>query len=107
MKSVTLGCKVSPEEKREVEQTARNLGMDKSGYLRARLFQGHEKIQQLSALPNDLIIAPQHADEAAILMEKLRNRYPNHHPSAILQGALSLALGNEYRTVSIKLKKYL
>lgn len=107
MKAVTIGCKVSPEEKRQVEQIATNLGMDKSGYMRARLFQEHQKMQQLSALPHDLVIAPEYADAIFNLMQKLKEKHPNQRTSAILQGALSLALENESRYVSNKLKNYL
>lgn len=107
MKSVTVGCKISPEEKRQLEKITDNLGMDKSTYIRAKLFQEHEKIQQLSALPNDLVIAPEYVESIYNLMKQLKAKHPNQRTSAILQGALSLTLENEGRYVSNKLKNYL
>lgn len=105
--TVTVGCKVTYEQKKRLEQTAANWGMDKSTLLRKRILQDDEKLLQLSSLPEHLIIDAEHCADASDLMQQLQERYPKHSASQLLRAALKLALSNETHLLTQKIKKHL
>lgn len=107
MSLVTVACKVTSKQKAILEQTASNLGLDKSGLIRKRILQNDLKLLHLSDLPNNLVVTPEHSAQASELMEQLQEKYPNHQASALIKAALELALTNEGHFLTRKLKNHL
>lgn len=106
-KQVTIGFKVSAFKKKEIEQTAADLGVDVSTYLRDGILAQHEKVARLSRLPDELIFHESEIEEALKLVCRLKKEYPKCSTSKLLEGALAVALENESRIVSFKIKNYI
>ena len=52
---VTIGFKVPASQKREIDQTAKNIGIDTSKYIRGLVMKNHKKVNKLSNYPEKLI----------------------------------------------------
>jgi len=106
-KQTTVGFKVAAFKKREIEQTAADLGMDVSTYLRDGIMGMHEKITRLSHIPDELVVNSEEIESALKAILYLKRKHPKKSTSKILLGALKIAAQNETRIASNKLKNHL
>lgn len=106
-KQVTVGFKVSVDQKKEIEAAARRLGVDVSTYLREILMGQHSKVKRFTAVPDALVIDQEYIPTMTEQLKRLWSKHSSHTVSEIIHAALALALENEDRVVSNKIKKYL
>ena len=103
-KQTTVGFKVAALKKKEIEQTAADLGIDVSTYLRDYLLAGHQKVNRLSAVPDELIFNESEIGEALKIINYLKKLNPKYSNSKIMLAALKIAVENESRFISNKIK---
>ena len=106
-KQTTVGFKVAALTKKEIEQTAADLGIDVSTYLRDRLLARHESVARLSKMPDELVFHEDEIEVALRAIKFLKKRHPKHSTSILMLAALKLAVKNESRVVSNKIKKHI
>lgn len=106
-KQVTIGFKVAALKKKEITQTAADLEMDVSTYLREGILGTHEKVARLSHIPDELVFDTEDIETALKVVQYLKGRHPKQSTSKILLGALKIAAQNETRIASNKLKNHL
>ncbi len=106
-KTVTVGFKVPPLQKRKIKETAIRLGLDVSSYLRELFFGDHPKIAHLSAYPDKLIIEDKYQAMVEQHLKKLEKKYPNYSNSQFIAAALEQAVKGEQQFIPIKLKKFI
>lgn len=104
---ITVGFKVTAQQKHDIEAAAKRLDTDVSAYLRSLLLPGHEKVKRFLHLPDEVLVAPQQVQEAIEAITVLRGKYPKRSPSDLLLAALKMAAASEDLLVSIKIKKFL
>ena len=104
---VVVGFKVPASKKREIDQTAKNLSMDISTYMRGIVMENHEKINQLSTYPEKLIFNDAEIKQLETLLGKLPQKYWNKNFKGILIAALKASIENEKRIVSNKIGNYI
>lgn len=102
-----VSAKVSPDELASIDRTAELSGMNRSAYVRALLFQQDKKFKEFSLLPNEVIVKPEHVDETERHIQSLKRSYPNLSGSEIILSALKVALEQQNRTLSLKIKHVL
>ena len=93
-KQFTVGFKVSAFKKKEIEQTAADLGIDVSTYLRDRILAQHEKVNRLSIVPDELVFNETEIEEALRAIKYLKKKHPKVSTSKLMQAALKLAVQN-------------
>lgn len=103
-KQTTVGFKVAALKKREIEQTAADLGIDVSTYLRDYLLASHEKVNRLSVVPDELVFNESEIEESLKIVNYLKKLNPKYTTSKIMLAALKIAVKNESRIVSNKIK---
>ena len=109
MKTSTVGFKVTPAQKRAIAQTAQRLDMDVSTYLRGLCLERHPTLEARAIIPEMLVFSEAEISEVLSIIEQLRSANPKLHPVPIRElmiSALRLALDNQHRIVSNKLKNY-
>jgi hypothetical protein len=102
-----VSAKVSPDELHSIDTSAELSGMNRSAYVRALLFQQNQKFREFSQLPTELIVKPEHANETEKHIQALQKSYPNLSGSEIILCALKVALEQQDRTFSFKIKNVL
>lgn len=106
-KQVVIGFKVSALKKKKIEQTAADLGVDVSTYLRDRILPRHEKVARLTKVPNELVIEEGEIEMALKAVRYLKRRHPKVSTSKLLNAALNLAVENESRIISNKIQNHI
>lgn len=102
---VTVGFKVTQEQKRAISDTAQKLNMNTSQYLEGMVFQNHATIQELSS--RKIQISAEQEAKLFSLLQPLRDKYPKLSDLQLIAGGLKVAADNENRILSNKIKKYL
>lgn len=106
-KQVTIGFKVAVLKKREIEQTAADLGIDVSTYLRDRLLAQHESVTRLSKVPDELVFDGDEIEVALRAIRFLKKKHPKYSTSKLMLAVLKIAVKNESRIVSSKIKNHI
>ena len=106
-KQTTVGFKVAALKKREIEQTAADLGIDVSTYLRDRILAQHESVTRLSKVPDELVFHEDEIEVALRAIKYLKKKHPKHSTSKLMLAALKLVVKNESRIISNKIKKHI
>ena len=105
-KQITVGFKVAALKKKEIAQTAADLGMDVSTYLREGILGEHEKVARLSHVPDELVFDTEDIETALKVVQYLKGKHPKQSASKIILAALKLSAENETLFVSNKIKNH-
>lgn len=100
-------AKVSPDELQAIDEAAELNGMNRSTYIRSLLFHQNKKFKEFSQLPPEVIVKTEHADETEKHIQALQKQYPDLSGSEIILSALKVALEQQNRTLSFKIKNVL
>lgn len=109
---VTLSCRILPEQKLELAETAKSLGLSLSQYVEALVLKNHKTIEEVpkmeftweevdSLLPDNL------REVYRDFMDKLKIRFPDASEQQIVTATLAHGFENHGAWVQHKLKRFL
>lgn len=104
--SETISFRVKPSEKLNISAYAAKSGMDISSYSKMIVLSGHEKLLELWDDPREQVIDQYYQEPIKGILAKLQELYPTHNESELILKSLQIALDNENRIISNKIKNY-
>lgn len=102
----TICFRAKPSEKLTISAFAQKNGMDLSNYCKMLVLSGHEKLLELWDDPREQIVDQFHQEQIESTLIKLKDSYPLLSDSELILKALQLALDNDKRIISNKIKNY-
>ncbi len=103
---VTVGFKVPALVKKNIDNTAKEYGMDTSSYLRSILLDKHKRLAKVMHTPDELLLASEDAEQILHLASSLQKKHSKESVSHILIAALKMAKEHETYILSNKLKNF-